>query len=270
MSQTENEYSPREIYQVFSRNLRELVARAPSSVTQICREIGVNRTQFNRYLAGQASPRPDILHKICVYFQVDARILLEPLADLEDVFNAQGIPWITNAAFRQHVVSSQDRLTLSLPVPLGIHRYWQRSSLHPDWVNSFTMRIYKLDRATVFRALSDPGNDKILTRHDVRSGREFKGIFLAQVDGVTMLSFQEDSLRIGMGYLTRLTSDSPILSGITLASQPELLQATRIERCVLEFLPQKRGLLERLRGRGGRALADLPEHIAHGLRGDVR
>ena len=30
-------------------------------LTELCREIGVNRTQFNRYLSGNAFPRPDVL-----------------------------------------------------------------------------------------------------------------------------------------------------------------------------------------------------------------
>lgn len=69
---------PRQLRAVFGANLRSLSASAPS-IAGLCRELGINRTQFNRYLTGEAFPRPDVLHHICRFFDVDARILLEPL-----------------------------------------------------------------------------------------------------------------------------------------------------------------------------------------------
>lgn len=281
MSKMEHRISPREIYQIFSANLRELVDGTPVSVTKICQDIGVNRTQFNRYLAAQASPRPDILHRICQYFHVDARILLEPLAQIETYRSSVDTavsadpdtlirPVRANEALRNLMQFSSDRLKLITPVPLGIHRFWQRSSVHENWINSFTIRVFKMDGVTVFRAKSDPRNDKILPPYATQNRSEFFGAFLSQVDGVAMLTFKNDSLRIGMGYLTRLSTDSPVFSGITMITRPELSQASRLERCVLEVLPQASALRPALRQRGGREIADLPEFISHGLKGGVR
>lgn len=70
--------TPAELRSMFGANLRRL-ARAYPSVSAMCRELGINRTQFNRYLAGESFPRPDVLDRICRFFDVDARILLEPL-----------------------------------------------------------------------------------------------------------------------------------------------------------------------------------------------
>lgn len=67
---------------VFGSNLRELSKRA-RSIAQLCRDIGINRTQFNRYLSGEAFPRPDVLLRLCRFFNVDARILLQSLEELE-------------------------------------------------------------------------------------------------------------------------------------------------------------------------------------------
>lgn len=67
--------------ETFARNLRQLVS-GERSVSALCREAGINRTQFNRYLSGEAHPRPDVLDRICRHFGLDARILLEPLQDL--------------------------------------------------------------------------------------------------------------------------------------------------------------------------------------------
>lgn len=48
MIPTQDQISPREIYGIFSENLKKLVHRKDVSVTRICQELGVNRTQFNR------------------------------------------------------------------------------------------------------------------------------------------------------------------------------------------------------------------------------
>ncbi|WP_424943205.1 helix-turn-helix domain-containing protein [Aliiroseovarius crassostreae] len=270
MIPTQDQISPREIYGIFSENLKKLVQRKDVSVTRICQELGVNRTQFNRYLAGQASPRPDILHRICIYFQVDARVLLEPLPLVSDIKAQQVDRWSRGKPFRDFILSDHDRMKLVHPVRLGVHRYWQRSSLHKDWVNSYTIRLFQLDGATVFRAHADPRRDKVLNTHPVSRSHEVRGFFMSQVDGVVMLAFQEDNQRMSMSYLSVLSADSPVLPGIVLITRPELTQATRVERCVLEYLPQGKGLRLALRDRGGRAMADLPDFISHGLRGKVR
>ena len=74
--------SPADISAVFSQNLKELMG-APPNVSALCRELSLNRTQFNRYLAAESFPRPDILQKICIHFGLDARILLQPLSELK-------------------------------------------------------------------------------------------------------------------------------------------------------------------------------------------
>ena len=66
--------SPADIRAVFSQNLIELMGASPN-VSALCRDLALNRTQFNRYLAGESFPRPDILQKNCLHFGLDARIL---------------------------------------------------------------------------------------------------------------------------------------------------------------------------------------------------
>ncbi len=270
MTLIDTRFSPREIYGIFSENLKQLVDRKGIPVTKICVELGVNRTQFNRYLSGQASPRPDILHRICAYFGVDARVLLEPLDAFDPACQPEGDRWGLNNPFRDFIRADHDRLRLQHPIKPGIHRYWQRSSLHKDWVNSYTMRIFELDGATVFRAFADPRRDKVLTNFSFQRPKEQRGFFMSQVDGVVMLTFHEDHQRMSMSFLSVLSADSPTLPGIVMTTRPELAQATRLERCVLEYLPQGRALRPALRNRGGAAIADLPDFIALGLRGKVR
>ena len=86
--------SPAELRSMLGANLRQLSNQA-ASISALCRELGINRTQYNRYLAGESFPRPDVLHRICSYFEVDARILLAQvpggmLTNMENQLKEQG------------------------------------------------------------------------------------------------------------------------------------------------------------------------------------
>lgn len=71
-----------ELRNMLGANLKQLARQYPS-VSELCRQLGINRTQFNRYLSGESFPRPDVLDRICRFFNVDARILLKPLDEIE-------------------------------------------------------------------------------------------------------------------------------------------------------------------------------------------
>ncbi|MCV9961098.1 helix-turn-helix domain-containing protein [Pararhizobium sp. BT-229] len=51
----------------FAENLRFACATRPS-ISQICREIGINRQQFNRYISGEARPSAHNLGRIASFF----------------------------------------------------------------------------------------------------------------------------------------------------------------------------------------------------------
>jgi len=70
--------SPAELRNMFGANLR-ILARSFPSISELSRQLGINRTQFNRYLSGESFPRPDVLARMCKFFGVDARVLLEPV-----------------------------------------------------------------------------------------------------------------------------------------------------------------------------------------------
>lgn len=70
----------------FSQNLRSLCANH-GSLAQICREIGINRQQFNRYVTGAGMPSAHNLRRIAARFGLtDADLMME-----HDQFVAQHI-----------------------------------------------------------------------------------------------------------------------------------------------------------------------------------
>lgn len=68
-------------------NLRRLCATRPS-VSQVCREIGVNRQQFNKYLNGTALPSAHNLRRVCEYFGVDESEIFQPTQEFEKTAQA--------------------------------------------------------------------------------------------------------------------------------------------------------------------------------------
>lgn len=81
----------------FSLNLRLLCSRE-RSVSALCREIGVNRQQFGKYLSGAALPSAHNLRRICAHFDIDERELFEPHEDFRarhgpSAGDPRGLPW---------------------------------------------------------------------------------------------------------------------------------------------------------------------------------
>ncbi|NRB18339.1 MAG: helix-turn-helix transcriptional regulator [Rhodobacteraceae bacterium] len=76
------ERSPQELRSLLSRNLRALTQ--DRVISRICQKAKIHRTQFNRFLSGESFPRPDVLDRICRYFEVDANILLRPLGEVPE------------------------------------------------------------------------------------------------------------------------------------------------------------------------------------------
>lgn len=69
----------------FARELRLQCARK-GSIAQICKATGINRQQFNKYLAGQILPGARTMRKICAYLGVsEAQLMSGETPDPDDV-----------------------------------------------------------------------------------------------------------------------------------------------------------------------------------------
>ncbi|QPC95155.1 helix-turn-helix transcriptional regulator [Mesorhizobium sp. INR15] len=62
------------IREIIAANLRLLI-KGRASVSAVCRELGINRTQFERYLQGQTVPNKATVKLICDYFQIGEKDL---------------------------------------------------------------------------------------------------------------------------------------------------------------------------------------------------
>ena len=123
-----------DIHAIFGRNLRQLIGR-DVSVSEIARDIGINRTQLSRYLYGEAFPRPDVLRRICLHFDVDARILTDPLESMSfDEGEASG-------QFNPFVDLDLEPVSKQV-LPDGFYVEWKASWVNQGYFTKQLMFVY--------------------------------------------------------------------------------------------------------------------------------
>ena len=75
---------------ILGQNLVRLTRNA-TSISDICRDIGIHRSQFERYLKGKALPSEEVIEKIASYFGVKGTDLVaDPASDGRDSWHSAG------------------------------------------------------------------------------------------------------------------------------------------------------------------------------------
>ena len=142
--------TPQQLREMLGKNLRVLI-EGSASVSQVCRDIGVNRTQFLRYLSGEAHPRPDVLHRICRHFGVDARILLEPVETLRAEAEPGPDPGLELPAFLTRMRDFDHGV-----MPDGFYRLLRPTFTVPDMASASLVSVTTLpDGSAVARTAID-------------------------------------------------------------------------------------------------------------------
>lgn len=229
--------TPTEVRSVFGRNLRQL-CEGGQSISALCQEIGINRTQFNRYLAGEAFPRPDILARICTHFQVDARILLEPLDDLR-----RGIPDRFLIELRDKLLIGRSRPVDAEVLPDAMYRFWRNSFMFPGKIVTNVALIRSQGEVTMFKGYEE----NILAQQENPNARRFPrlpyfGLVRQHLDGISIycqdrqgqsnINFFEFGLEGNMRYYP----------GFALLVRRRIDGMSRFTAAVLERLPDEPAL----------------------------
>ncbi len=144
---SERSESPAELCAMFGRNLR-LLCQPYASVSALCRELGINRTQFNRYLSGEFFPRPDILQRICAYFKVDARILLQPLHEVQ---NSNTDVIFSNEM--EDLLTAASNLVNTNNFPSGFYRFSRRSFVDDQRFIQNLIFVYRKNKKCFLRGM---------------------------------------------------------------------------------------------------------------------
>ena len=168
--------SPAELRQMFTKNLKTLTSKC-ASISQLSRDLNINRTQFNRYLAGESFPRPDILHKICSYFNVDARILLTPLSALSQ----NRADFLVHDEMREFF-SGMGYLPEDY-FPSGLYRFTRHSFSDQDQFITGIVSIYRKDEHTFMKGYEARNAMRRQGLRPCRLTREYKSFFMRRRGG---------------------------------------------------------------------------------------
>ncbi|WP_407493171.1 helix-turn-helix domain-containing protein [Pseudooceanicola sp. MF1-13] len=237
---------PAGIRNIFGANLRQLSSEY-RSIAGLCRELGINRTQFNRYLSGESFPRPDVLHRICEFFGKDARILLEPVETIPDG-NSE---LLNHPAIRDFMGRNSTEVPEDM-VPSGLYRFSRRSFVDDTMAMMGMLLVFREDGYTFLRGYEakEAMEQQGLSTHG--PAREFRGIFLMQEEGVANIAARRGSITCSYQFLSRYPSmDGHFLEGYSARSVRETVRSRRIERTVYEHLGHNTEAIRQTARNGG-------------------
>lgn len=213
--------SPAQLRHVFGSNLRSLSASA-RSISALCVELGINRTQYNCYLNGEAFPRPDVLYRICSHFDVDARILLEPLETIQRASRVGAIGEISR------LLSDLDMLDIpQQALPEGAYLHYRVSYFVPTEI-SCTLVGFQRDSHGVMRLrgyMPYASSDRIgLPR--AAAARRFRGVAFRQLMGFSfILSMERTPLMVLGGFEPSYLGQENFYFGSSVSTQDVLSPA---------------------------------------------
>ena len=241
-----NTTDPAELRGIFGANLRQLAHNYPS-IAGLCRQLGINRTQFNRYLSGESFPRPDVLHRICVFFDLDARILLEPVSDIEpagnDLFNH---PEIADFLGGGSVNVDEEQF------PSGFYRFSRPSFIDDVLFVVGLVYVFRKDGVSFIRGY-EPKEAMIQQglKTDTAS-REFRGVLLRQEQGIAALIARHKALTCTFNFLSRVSSyENNFWEGYATRTVRESHTGRRAARMVYEHIQSNPGAIFNTARHGG-------------------
>jgi transcriptional regulator with XRE-family HTH domain len=249
---------------MFGRNLKALAAPF-SSVAGLCRELGINRTQFNRYLAGESFPRPDVLHRICQFFGVDARVLLEPVDGL-----TPSVRDLLNHPELEGFFGTEPMDVPETIFPGGFYRFIRRSFIDDAKLVLGLVFVKRRDGYTFLRSYEPREAMRVQGLSMAPQDREFRGLILRQQEGVMALASHRGTLSCSFNFLSRQSSFQPnIWEGYAARTIRESVSGARATRMVYEHLGDFSGQVTDTARRAGLITRDsVPEYHLRLLRMD--
>ena len=246
--------SPAQLRGMFGENLRKLSRKYPS-ISDLARRLGINRTQFNRYLSGESFPRPDVLARMCEFFGVDARVLLEPVDDLD---TGSADDPIANPYLR-NFVGTAAREVPEDAFPSGFYRFSRRSFVNDDLFVVGLLLVRRDGRHTVLRGFETKEAMRLQNLPTDPPTREFRGLVMQQEKGITILAARRNAMTGSFNYLSRAASfQNNYWAGYVTRTVPESEGGMRVTRLVYEHLGRRTGaVLAAARGTGFKAAAEL-------------
>ncbi|WP_420006367.1 helix-turn-helix transcriptional regulator [Arenibacterium sp. LLYu02] len=232
--------------EAFAANLKRL-CEEHGSISQICRKIGINRQQFNKYLAGRHLPSTANSRAISNYFGLGPDVMFADPEEFRalidgnflDTFNRmRSLPQV--ASFLSTAMSVPDSVCDQL---VGVYDRYHFSSIYPRRILRASLCIYKgadLLQHVYVERFPNPDNPK-------RTAYRFKyhGFVLPIEGRVFTLDFeteQRNEMTFGI-YSQILRNTKSMMLGITSGIAANMYRQPFSTRQALHF--RRTGLLNR-------------------------
>ena len=130
----------------FAQNLR-LLSSYVHSISEICRQTGINRQQYDRYLKGKSKPSLHMVRRICDFFGVDDHEVLLDHAQFQEIVRLKP-PRIGGAhdplhAFYDRLCRAPDQALKDPDKYVGYYHYYCRPSRNSEQIYRTLVRFYR-------------------------------------------------------------------------------------------------------------------------------
>ncbi len=257
---------------IFGKNLRELCRRV-GTIAEVADALDINRVQMNRILNGESFPKPGLLKRICEYFNVDARILLEPLSALEAAKTTVSRPnYADTFAYsmfgRNYFIGEND---LNDMLPDGIHLLVRPSFVWKDefWVG--LIRIFGRDGTRFIRGLEPIAPSMKRANLTPITSREYRGCVFKSNEALSFLyATRMPNTVLGVDHFsTRSWSSHGCLMGRCMLMSNANPIGKNVVPIILQPLEQSTTeILQAARKTGFRAISEIPSRYHDYLRSD--
>lgn len=192
-----------------ARNLRKMCPQW-GDIEVVCREMGMNRTQFEKYLHGKAMPSRRSIEKICAYFGVSE----------EELFAREaGAPRPARKIGEQDTITEQCAEIMSplwtegmASIKPGLYFLWISVPKDPDRIVCAPVVIAKKGEALTFRRIvgaSEPQNQLFFHRVG-----DHKGLVMERLNWIMLVGVnQQRTYEPSMMRLRWTSLSQPTLSG---------------------------------------------------------
>jgi transcriptional regulator with XRE-family HTH domain len=220
-----------------ARNLAVL-ARREKSISELCRSLGLNRQQFNKYLSGQHLPSRRNLSRIAQYFGVSEKDLFARPAEFEERYAGGLSPLARLIAELPHAPGFHARLpetAASAHEMEGVYLRYHCSSIYDKRILRSLVGIRLQDGLMRYRCIElFPDLD-----HPDRTAYRFRysGICLVIEDRIFMLDIEDRQLNeLTYSILTQIVrKPARFFFGLVMGVAATALREPFATRVALEF-----------------------------------
>ncbi len=180
-------YNPSDVD--FSQNLRYLCSYYKST-SEVCRRVGINRQQFNKYITGDSRPSNRTMRIICDFFGVEEYEILSPANVLKDIVKIKGLKNLDDnesshiRRLENLVAGNQENISQYM----GYYYMYHQSFTKPGKILKAFSHVFMKNNVATYKRIerlidkSQPGDESFVYKYE--------GVFLLLRDRIFMIDVE--------------------------------------------------------------------------------